>query len=230
MGAAYPAGLRVAGAGAGALARSPVAGAPTVEAVAPAGRRPVFRLVNGGDAALRLRLEARAERGSARARPATVRLAPGRARRVTVTAGRPGLGRLLVRGAGGRLVAAAAWSRPRARAAALRLGPLRLTRERGRVTGVSFALGAFERGDPLAGGTSLQLAESLVLELLRDGRVVRRLTPPGGARELMPAEYAYTLDAESLRALEPARHRFRAAARAPGQRDLTVALSPSFTP
>ena len=40
----------------------------------------------------------------------------------------------------------------------------------------------------------MQVAERLVLDLVDgDGRVQRSLTFPGGARELMPAEYAYTL-------------------------------------
>ena len=62
-------------------------------------------------------------------------------------------------------------------------------------TGVSFALGSFERGDPLGAGTSIELTERLELTLVREGgiRAVRRLTPPGGARELLPARYAYTL-------------------------------------
>ena len=45
--------------------------------------------------------------------------------------------------------------------------------------------------------------------------MVRRLTPPGGARELLPAEYAYTLPAGALRALRRGRYAFRAVARAP---------------
>ena len=75
------------------------------------------------------------------------------------------------------------------------------------MTGVRFTLGAFERGDPLGAATRIALTERLALTLVeqRGERTVRRLTPPGGARELLPAEYAYTL---------PARRAARAAARA----------------
>jgi hypothetical protein len=57
---------------------------------------------------------------------------------------------------------------------------------------------------------------------------VRRLTPPGGARELLPAEYGYTLQASVRRGLQKGTYRFRATARAPRQRRATVALSPRF--
>src|SRR3712207_8058669 len=57
---------------------------------------------------------------------------------------------------------------------------------------------AFDRGDPLAGGTRVALTERLSLTLIDadSDRVVRRLTPPRGARELLPAEYAYALRSE----------------------------------
>ena len=55
---------------------------------------------------------------------------------------------------------------------------------------------------------------------MRDGdvRAVRRLTPPGGARELLPGRYAYTLPAGTLRGLPRGRYAFRAVARAPARR------------
>jgi hypothetical protein len=59
---------------------------------------------------------------------------------------------------------------------------------------------------------------------------VRRLTPPGGARELLPAEYAYTLQESVLRSLGDGTYRFRATARAPRQRRATVVLSEPFQP
>jgi hypothetical protein len=103
------------------------------------------------------------------------------------------------------------------------LGPLRAAHGR-----VRFTLGAFSRGDPFSTGTSLRLADRLVLEVIdAQGHVARTLTVPGGARALMPAEYGYTLPAS---ALPPGRYRFRARAWAPRQRAPTTGVSPSFRP
>ena len=103
------------------------------------------------------------------------------------------------------------------------LGPLRLTRRDGKVSGVRFTLGAFDRGDPLAGGTSLQPASRLQLALVdADGAVQRRLTPPGGARDLLPAEYAYTLPLKALAKLGAGTYRFRATARAPRSQEAST--------
>ena len=44
---------------------------------------------------------------------------------------------------------------------------------------------------------------------------MQRLTPPGGARELLPAEYAYTLPARRAAGARPRPLPFRAAARSP---------------
>ena len=110
------------------------------------------------------------------------------------------------------------------------LGPLRLTHRDGKVSGVRFTLGAFDRGDPLAGGTSLQPASRLELALVdADGAVRRRLTPPGGARDLLPAEYAYTLPLKAVAELGAGTYRFRATARAPRSRQTSTGRSPSFT-
>ena len=93
-----------------------------------------------------------------------------------------------------------------------------------------FALGAFERGDPLSGGTALRLAERLDLALVpaRGGGAVRRLAPPGGARELLPAEYAYAVPAATLRGLARGRYAFRAVARSPRGGRPAVARSAQF--
>ena len=110
------------------------------------------------------------------------------------------------------------------------LGPIRLTHRGGKVVGVRFTLGAFERGDPLAGGTRIQPASRLELELIDAGGAVhRRLTPPGGARDLLPAEYAYTLPSKALARLGAGTYRFRATARAPRSQQATTGRSPSFT-
>ena len=99
---------------------------------------------------------------------------------------------------------------------AVPLGPLELTRSGDEVVGVSFALGAFERGDPLAGGTTIQPASRLELELVDASDAVQQtLTPPDGARDLLPAEYAYRLTSQALKDLAPGEYRFRATARAP---------------
>lgn len=112
------------------------------------------------------------------------------------------------------------------------LGSLTLDRDGGGVSGVRFALGAFERGDPLGAGTRVALTERLALTLVAvgGGRVVRRLTPPGGARQLLPAEYAYTLPAGTLRSLRRGRYAFRAVARSPRGGEPAVARSAPFTP
>jgi len=94
---------------------------------------------------------------------------------------------------------------------------------------VRFALGAFERGDPLAGGSRLEPTSRLELALVDgDGAVRRRLTPPGGARDLLPAEYGYTLPARALDRLGAAVYRFRAVASAPRSPRATTGRSPSF--
>jgi hypothetical protein len=91
---------------------------------------------------------------------------------------------------------------------------------------VRFTVGAFERGPP----TKIVSADRLELELLKAKEVVRRLTPPGGARELLPAEYGYTLERSVLSNLQPGTYRFRATARAPRQRQATTVLSEPFEP
>ena len=57
---------------------------------------------------------------------------------------------------------------------------------------------------------------------------MRRLTPPGGARELLPAEYAYTLPAGALRELRRGRYAFRAVARSPRGGEPAIAVSEPF--
>jgi hypothetical protein len=112
----------------------------------------------------------------------------------------------------------------------LPLGPIRLTHRAAKVVGVRFTLGAFDRGDPLAGGARIQPASRLELALLdSNGALRRRLTPPGGARDLLPAEYAYTLPSKALARLGAGTYRFRVTARAPRTEHATTGRSPSFT-
>ena len=115
-------------------------------------------------------------------------------------------------------------------APAVPLGPLELTKRGDEVVGVRFALGAFERGDPLAGGSSIQPASRLELELVdAEGAVQQTLTPPDGARDLLPAEYAYRLTESALKDLAPGEYRFRATARAPRRDPPRTRRSPTFT-
>jgi hypothetical protein len=93
---------------------------------------------------------------------------------------------------------------------------------------VRFTVGAFDRGDPRRNGARLAVAERLELALTRGERAVRTLTPPGGARELLPGEYAYTLPAGTLRALPRGTYSFRARAHAPGQTAPTEQRSAPF--
>jgi hypothetical protein len=112
---------------------------------------------------------------------------------------------------------------------AVPLGPLELTRSGDEVVGVKFALGAFERGDPLAGGTTIQPASRLELELIDATDAVKQtLTPPDGARDLLPAEYAYRLTSQALKDLAPGEYRFKATARAPRRSAPTIKTSPRF--
>jgi hypothetical protein len=150
---------------------------------------------------------------------------------IAAAAGGLASGRLVARADGGVPVLAHAFAKPTAAPQPPPLGELTLDRRGGRVRGVRFTLGAFERGDPLTGGTRVTLTERLALTLIDadDGRVVRRLTPPRGARELLPAEYAYTLPAGTLRELGSGRYAFRAVARSPRGGKPATARSEAFT-
>ena len=139
-------------------------------------------------------------------------------------------GRLVARAEDGRTVLAHPFAVATAPPEPPPLGPLQLRRDGGRPTGVRFLLGAFERGDPLRDGSRIELTERLSLTLVRagDNRVVRRLTPPGGARELLPAEYAYTLPRSTLKDLPKGRYAFRAIARSPRGGEPATARSEPF--
>jgi hypothetical protein len=102
-------------------------------------------------------------------------------------------------------------------------GPLELRRERGRVDGVTLVLGSVRGTAPV----QVRPAARLDLALLgAGGKVDRLLTPPGGARDLLPGEYAYTLPKGALGELS-GRHRFRARVEAPGGR-ARVLVSEAF--
>jgi hypothetical protein len=89
---------------------------------------------------------------------------------------------------------------------------------------VRFTLGSFKRGEK----TEIQVAERLILDLVdAKGNVRRSLTVKGGARELMPAEYAYALPRASL---PDSSYAFRVRAWAPGQEQPTVRRSATLRP
>ena len=82
-----------------------------------------------------------------------------------------------------------------------------------------FTLGSFKRGEQ----TQIQVAERLILDLVdAKGNVRRSLTVKGGARDLMPAEYAYAIPRASL---PDGSYAFRVRAWAPRQKEPTVQRS-----
>jgi hypothetical protein len=94
-----------------------------------------------------------------------------------------------------------------------RLGELRLTEEEDGSRGVRFSAGSVSEPD---GRLAVDPLGELVLELVREGGgTVRELTPPGGATDLLPGEYAYTLTDETLNELPAGSYRFEARARGP---------------
>jgi hypothetical protein len=102
------------------------------------------------------------------------------------------------------------------------LSPLRLEGEKG----VRFTAGSLtRRGDAV---TVAPLGD-LTLEILdAKGAVVRGLTPQGGARDLLPGEYAYTLTQGVTASLDPGAYRFRATAHGPAGGPAVVRASPPF--
>ena len=239
-------GVSARGAGAGVLRQPPQAAAITATTTPAAradpcpGTRACVRVVlaNQGATEVAIALSLIADDGTEAtlARP-RVTIPPGGQREAEVDvqgAGPDGLaaGRLVAAAEGGAVVLTHPFAIALEPPEPPPLGPLAVAREGGRVTGVRFPLGAFERGDPVGAGSRVQLTERLSLTLVdaRDGRIVRRLTPPGGARELLPAEYAYTLPAGALRALDDGEYAFRAVARSPRGGEPAVARSEPFSP
>jgi hypothetical protein len=131
---------------------------------------------------------------------------------VRVRLNRPGIttGRLEVLSAN-TVVASVPWLVRPDEVEPIAVGELKIDRGGRRVR---FTLGAFKRGEQ----TQVQVAEKLILDLVDSrNRPQRALTFAGGARELMPAEYAYTLPAGTRRGLT-----FRVRAWAPNQTQPTV--------
>jgi hypothetical protein len=106
------------------------------------------------------------------------------------------------------------------------LSDLTLSKRGSRTTGVRFTAGAVTpEGDAL----EVQPIGDLTLEIVdADDQVVRELTPPGGARDLLPGEYAYTLTGDARAGLPEGTYRFRATARGPIEGPPTVRTSPEW--
>ena len=234
--------LAAAGAGEPSLRRAGRAAAlfeprslalPLQRAGAPWRARFRVELRNPGRRRVRLELRIRdADRGLSARAPRALELAPGQVRRLALSASGPAArepgfltARLVARTDDGR-EAALPIGVPVGPPPAAGLGGLRLLRQGGRVGGVSFVAGAVRRvGD----ARSAEPLASLELRLEGPGgRVVRELTPLGGAPDLLPGEYAYTLTDEELDDLDPGDYRFAAEATGvvPGAR--ATRRSPAF--
>jgi hypothetical protein len=171
-------------------------------------------LVNPGRERVRLRLEATLDKPGLRVRPSprSATLRPGGSQRVTLRAGgRAGgafaAGRLTAKAQDGRFIAVPLLV-PLTLARAPHVGHLTTVTQAGEVTGVRFALGSVRRG---RAGIEIEPVESLRLVLVdAEGREARELTPPGGAPDLLPGDYSYTLPDDTD--LRPGDYRFRAIA------------------
>jgi hypothetical protein len=103
---------------------------------------------------------------------------------------------------------------------------LTLIERGGETTGVRFSAGAVR---PAGTAREVQPLGDLTLRVLgQGGEVVRDLTPQGGARDVLPGEYAYTLTKEAMDALKAGPFRFRATAHGPAGGPATVRTSPEF--
>jgi hypothetical protein len=159
-------------------------------------------------------------------RPALT-LTPGAPARVSIRTPTQGAGRLTAVDQRNRVVASIPYLIRPQTPPEVPLGRLQTTKG-GR--GVRFTLGAFSRGDPFATGTQLRFADTLELDLVNgQDEIVRTLTVPGGAKELMPAEYGYTLPKADFDALPPGRYAYRARAWAPNRRAPVTRRSPPFS-
>lgn len=106
------------------------------------------------------------------------------------------------------------------------LSPLTLEAAGARTTGVRFSAGAARAAGPALAVEPLGRLELVIVDA--SGRVVRQLTPSGGALDVLPGEYAYTLTAATGRSLRSGPYRFRATAHGPGGGTPTVRTSAPF--
>jgi hypothetical protein len=201
-----------------AAARAEIAAIPQSLRLRPGGSA-VLTLRNLGARRVRVRLAA----SGLRVARTTVGIAAGSERRVRIGTprdARPGVRTMAVRAGATRLRVAAFVPGP---APAALLGAPRLVREDGRVEGVRFTAGRVGRRE---GRPAVEPIGMLVLRLT--GPEQRDLTPPGGSRDLLPGEYAYTLTDEVLGGLPDGRYRFVVRARGPAGGRLVTRRSESF--
>lgn len=161
------------------------------------------------------RLTLRATSG-ATVRPQTVTVVPGTPTTVSVRLPKPGtvFGRLEAL-TEGKLAASIPWLIRPDTVEPVTVGALEVSGGRR----VRFTLGSFKRGPR----TQIQVAARLILDLVdAKGNARRSLTVKGGARDLMPAEYAYAIPRASL---PDGSYAFRVRAWAPRQEEPTVRRS-----
>jgi hypothetical protein len=188
---------------------------------------------NTGTTTANVTLGARLPGLSATVAPARLTLAAGAVQKVdlqvtTAGSGRPAgyvSGRVTATGAGAP--SAAVLGLPIGPPPPARLGTPALEASKRRTDGVRFTAGAVTVTN---GVRSVEPLGNLRLQLVNArGRVVRELTPPGGAPDLLPGEYAYTLTASARRGLAKGSYSFVARGRGPAGGAEVVRKSPSFT-
>jgi hypothetical protein len=107
------------------------------------------------------------------------------------------------------------------------LSTLRLQRRGAVTTGVRFSAGSAR---PVGDALAVEPVGDLALKIIdAKGADVRTLTPAGGARDLLPGEYGYTLTRHALNSLRRGQYRFRATAHGPDGGPPTVRTSTPFT-
>jgi len=203
---------------------------PRQSAAAPFAASHRVMVANAGAAPAHVTLSARLRGADVNLFPARLTLGPHQRRQVTVTFSAAGRGNS-VGFVSGRIMAAGTGppvetvvGLPIGPPPAARLGPLELV---GR-TGVRFTAGAVGERD---GVRAVEPLGRLELQLIdASGKVVRELTPRGGASDLLPGEYAYTLTPSARSSLSKGRYSFLARGRGPAGGPAVVRKSPSFTP
>jgi hypothetical protein len=201
---------------------------PRPRAHAPFTARATVRVRNTGLVAATLTPRASLVGTTVTVSPAKLTVGPHATAAVTVAAAAKGAGRpagyatgtLTIGSASARLALAIGPPPPAP------LSPLRLVARAGHTHGVRFTAGA---ATPAGGALAVQPLGDLSLAILTPGgSVVRQLTPVGGARDVLPGEYAYTLTTATMRALRKGPYRFRATAHGPAGGPPVVRTSPAF--